>query len=520
MNRSSEQRLQRLHPALASAVRATIADLASRGMSVEVVQGLRTFEEQDALFAKGRTEPGQIVTQARGGESNHNFGLAADLCPFSDGKPDWAAPIDVWAAIGKAAAAHGLEWGGGWKKFVDKPHVQLPFMTVKECASCYQSGGLDAVWEIASQKIGWSGAARGGQETAGQRAVAPSVGAGVSEKRVTVILYGSDRNLWRGGPLQIRVTDLFAAGGPHVVWQGKTDQPTVEVRLQLPFDAGQVYGLTFSTSKHRPAWQLVRRADFIRTREQVEVDDLILRLMLVRDGAEPADMAGALDRLRQVASPFAAPATGVDAAAFDPLDVAAKMAFLNIEAKLRETTIDSTPLLSFVRAVRHVAVDRVFLFFDAALKPRMARAVDFAGAPGHPAPHDLAGLPAHPDSWKHTRFAEGNVQLSFAADPEPFPPGSALQVHSADVDIDLGRGLAHAKEWLVNNVFLPGHKTNQALVYALLFAQGILPCYTLEPAVPTTRAIGPPRVVKAVAAAPRRTARKAPRPRSAPGRKK
>ena len=54
-------------------------------------------------------------------------------------------------------------------------------------------------------------------------------------------------------------------------------------------------------------------------------------------------------------------------------------------------------------------------------------------------------------------------------------------VHSADVDIDLGRGLAHAKEWLENNVFRPGHKTNQALVYGLLYTQGILPRYTLDP---------------------------------------
>jgi hypothetical protein len=529
MNRSSEKRLQRLHPALASAVRDAIAELAVRGISVEVVQGLRTFEEQDALYAKGRTEPGPIVTQARGGESNHNFGLAADLCPFAGGKPDWSAPIDVWAAIGKTAIAHGLEWGGQWKKFVDKPHVQLPSMTVEECATCYQSGGLDAVWEIATERIGWTG---GAGETAprrashrrpmraGVRSIAPGTGAGVSEKRVTVILYGSDRNLWRGGPLQVRVTDLFAAGGPDVVWQGTTHESTVELKLQLPFDAGQVYGLTFSASKHRPAWHIVRRADFIRTREQIEIDDVILRLMLVPDAADPVDMASALGRLQQIASPFAAPATGVDAATFDPLDVAAKMAFLNIEAKLRETTIDSAPLMSFVRAVRHVAVDRVFVLFDAELTARMPRAIDFAGAPGHPAPHGVAGLPAHPDSWKHTRFAEGNVQLSFAADPEPFPAGSTSQVHSADVDIDLGRGLAHAREWLVNNVFLPGHKTNQALVYALLFAQNILPVYALNPIGQIARSISRSLNVRAAAPATPRAARRPPRRRSATRRKK
>ena len=156
MKPSSEKRLQQLHPALASRVRAMVADLAAQGTVVEVVQGLRTFAEQDELYAKGRTKPGAIVTQARGGESNHNYGLAVDLCPFTNDKPDWNAPMGVWAAIGAAAAAHGLEWGGQWKKFLDKPHVQLPAMTVRECARCYQAGGLDSVWVAAAQKIGWT----------------------------------------------------------------------------------------------------------------------------------------------------------------------------------------------------------------------------------------------------------------------------------------------------------------------------------------------------------------------------
>ena len=312
------------------------------------------------------------------------------------------------------------------------------------------------------------------------------------EKRVTVILYGCDRNLWSGGPLQIRVSDLFAAGGPRLLHQGKTDASTVELRLDLPFDAGQVYGLTFSAPRHRPAWHFVRRLDFIRTREQVEGDDVILRLMLVPDSPGTTDLPKGLGRLQQIASPFAAPGTGIDAATFEPLDVAAKMAFLNIEAKLRESIIDGAPLMSFVRAVRHVDVDRVFLLFDAGLKARMPRAIDFAAAPGHGVPEEFPDLPACPDSWKHTLFAEGNVQLSFSRDAVPFPGGGpASLVHSADVDIDLGRGLAHAKEWLENNVFRPGHKTNQALVYALLYAQGILPQYTLDPAPATTLRAAP-----------------------------
>ena len=54
------------------------------------------------------------------------------------------------------------------------------------------------------------------------------------EKRVTAIVYGSDRNLWSGGPLQIRVSDLLAAGGPRLLSSARTDSATVELRLQLP----------------------------------------------------------------------------------------------------------------------------------------------------------------------------------------------------------------------------------------------------------------------------------------------
>jgi hypothetical protein len=328
----------------------------------------------------------------------------------------------------------------------------------------------------------------------------------VIEKRVTVILYGSDRNLWSGGALKIQVSNLLASGGPRVLMSGKAEVSTVELRLQLPFDAGQLYGITFSAPHHRPAWQIVRRADFIRTRDEIEIDDLILRLMLVPDTPGTSDVNGALEKLIQLSSPFAAPKTGIDAARFGRLDVAAQMAFLNIEAKLRETIIDGAPLISFVRGVRHVAVDRVFLLLDAALKPRMDRAADFAGAPGHRAPREPAGLPDHPDSWKHTRFAEGNVQLSFSAEATASAASGGSLAHSADVDIDLGRGVAHAKEWLENHVFKPGHKTNQALVYGQLYAQGILPQYTLDPVAATTRSVTP---MLTRALAPPRTARQA-----------
>lgn len=344
----------------------------------------------------------------------------------------------------------------------------------------------------------------------------------MNHKRVTVVLYGCDRNIWGGGPLQLRISDVFAAGGPRPLYEGRSEAATMELKLELPFDAGQLYGFTFSAPDHRPAWQLVRRLDFMRAGGQVEGDDLILRLMLVPDSPGTTDLPQAFERLQQIASPFAVKGSGITAETYQALDTAAKMAFLNVEAKLRETSVDGSPLMSFVKGVSHVAVDRVFVLFDPALKSRMPRARDFADAPGHKAPKSLPQLPDHPDSWKHVRFSEGNIQLSFAKDVGPVGGGSSM-VHSADVDVDLGRGLAHAKEWLENNVFKPGHKTNQSLVYGLLYAQGILPRYTLDPA-PATRSV-PTLMLKRVAskrpaAARRKPARRSPAARSTKRRKK
>jgi hypothetical protein len=306
----------------------------------------------------------------------------------------------------------------------------------------------------------------------------------MTAKHLTMLLYGCDRNLWNGGPLRIEISDLFASGGPRPLYRGETVSATCELDLELPFDAGQLYGMTFSAADHRPAWRLLRRSDFVR--DGAEENTLVLRLMLVPDSPGTSALPDGFGRLLGRASPFAAPDSGLDEATFRSLPAAAQMACLNLEAKLRDTRVDGAPLLSFVRGVRHVAVDRVFLFVEGGLKERVARTADFAGAAGHRAPASRPELPAHPDSWKHRRFAEGNVQLSFSRDTMPLPGAANALVHSADVDIDLGKGLAHVVEWLENNVFRPGHKTNQALVYALLYDQNILPDYTLDPLPATT----------------------------------
>ena len=96
----------------------------------KIISGIRTFAQQDELFAQGRTKPGRIVTNAKGGESNHNFGIAWDIGIFDgrnyftgETREEEQAYIDLGEHI--LANVADLEWGGNWHDFVDRPHYQL-----------------------------------------------------------------------------------------------------------------------------------------------------------------------------------------------------------------------------------------------------------------------------------------------------------------------------------------------------------------------------------------------------------
>jgi peptidoglycan L-alanyl-D-glutamate endopeptidase CwlK len=93
------------------------------GITIKVISGLRTFEEQDALYAQGRTAPGPKVTNAKGGQSNHNYGIAFDVGVFEGTK--YLPESPKYKAVGALGTELGLEWGGSWKTIVDQPHFQL-----------------------------------------------------------------------------------------------------------------------------------------------------------------------------------------------------------------------------------------------------------------------------------------------------------------------------------------------------------------------------------------------------------
>lgn len=98
-------------------------ELGGDGVVIKFISGTRTYTEQDALFAQGRTKfPGPIVTRARGGQSNHNFGVAWDIGIFDGGKYVPESPL--YRKAGDIGKSLGLEWGGDWKSIQDEPHFQ------------------------------------------------------------------------------------------------------------------------------------------------------------------------------------------------------------------------------------------------------------------------------------------------------------------------------------------------------------------------------------------------------------
>lgn len=86
------------------------------GLTFRIVQGLRTIQEQNDLYAIGRTKDVDkpVVTRAKGGQSFHNYGLAIDIVPIVNGKADWDFDFNNLLHI---ATAFGFTWGGAWKDF-------------------------------------------------------------------------------------------------------------------------------------------------------------------------------------------------------------------------------------------------------------------------------------------------------------------------------------------------------------------------------------------------------------------
>lgn len=129
-------------------VAATQQAMSKHNVTVEVISGLRSWQQQAALYAQGRTKPGKIVTKARPGSSWHNYGLAIDLGLFRSGKYlDEAEPrlaASLYLELGRIAKTMDIEWAGAWQSFPEGPHFQVTFgLTLAQARSQMESNGQD-----------------------------------------------------------------------------------------------------------------------------------------------------------------------------------------------------------------------------------------------------------------------------------------------------------------------------------------------------------------------------------------
>ena len=125
----NSRKIEDLLPVVRERVEKMIADCEAEGIELLVTSTYRDNFSQAALYAQGRTTPGRIVTNARAGQSFHNWRVAFDFVPVVAGKARWDDK-DAYATCGKIAESIGLEWAGRW---IGK---------LKETAHCQYTGGL------------------------------------------------------------------------------------------------------------------------------------------------------------------------------------------------------------------------------------------------------------------------------------------------------------------------------------------------------------------------------------------
>lgn len=121
----TDERFQGLHPIFAGLVRRLLEKAAVAGLVVDVFEGYRSFARSDELAQRNAK-----VSNAKGGTSWHNYGLAVDVV-FKDKKGAWSwAEENDWNLLGKCGKSVGLIWGGNtlrggdFEKMDDRPHFE------------------------------------------------------------------------------------------------------------------------------------------------------------------------------------------------------------------------------------------------------------------------------------------------------------------------------------------------------------------------------------------------------------
>lgn len=132
MTERDRTRLRGVHPELIRRLETLFDAMERAGYKLFVVEGLRSRQRQGELWRQGRTAPGRRVTNCDGivRKSNHQvkpdgFGHACDVA-FEGATPYPPEEDSAWIILGANANRVGLDWGGDWQKFPDRPHLELP----------------------------------------------------------------------------------------------------------------------------------------------------------------------------------------------------------------------------------------------------------------------------------------------------------------------------------------------------------------------------------------------------------
>ena len=139
IDRPTKEKIKLAHPKLRDELEELVEkinrDVLTGRAKVRITHTLRTFEEQDELYAQGRTKPGKKVTNAKGGDSFHNYGVSADIVLIINGiSASWDTKKDFdkdqqsdWMEVVKVFKDAGWAWGGDWRTFKDMPHFEKTF---------------------------------------------------------------------------------------------------------------------------------------------------------------------------------------------------------------------------------------------------------------------------------------------------------------------------------------------------------------------------------------------------------
>jgi peptidoglycan L-alanyl-D-glutamate endopeptidase CwlK len=119
----NSRKLEDLHPKVKLLCEQFISECKLHNIDVIITSTYRDTESQNALYAQGRTLPGNKVTNAKGGQSFHNWKVAFDFCPIVNGKAMWSDTA-LFTKCGEIAESVGLEWAGRWVKFKELAHCQ------------------------------------------------------------------------------------------------------------------------------------------------------------------------------------------------------------------------------------------------------------------------------------------------------------------------------------------------------------------------------------------------------------